>query len=87
MRHRRWLGVYAGVFAAAGAVFVALPGVVTALLSVPGAGRSLWLGLTGSLMAVLTLLAWELSRDPAQAPVWRALLLSKAVSSDRKSVV
>ncbi|TPW18816.1 MAG: hypothetical protein FD126_3307, partial [Elusimicrobia bacterium] len=81
MLHRRWLGVYAAVFAAAGAAFLALPGVVTGLLSVPGAGASLWLGLAGSLMAVLTLLAWELSRDPAQAAVWRALLLSKAVSS------
>lgn len=81
MLDRRWLGAYAAVFAAAGAAFVALPGVVTGVLSVPGAGASLWLGLAGSLMAVLTLLAWELSRDPAQAAVWRALLLSKGVSS------
>lgn len=81
MLDRRWLRAYAAVFAAAGAAFVALPGVVTSLLSVSGSGPSLWLGLAGSLMAVLTLLAWELSGDPGQAPLWRALLLSKGVSS------
>lgn len=88
MLHRRWLGLYAAVFAAAGAAFLLAPGPVTGLLAAltgaPAPGRgglSLWLGLTGSLMAVLTLLAWELSRDPGQAPVWRALLLSKGVSS------
>ncbi|MBI2363294.1 MAG: hypothetical protein HYV15_07945 [Elusimicrobia bacterium] len=88
MLDRRWLGLYAAVFAAAGAAFLLAPGPVTGLLAAltgaPAPGRgglSLWLGLTGSLMAVLTLLAWELSRDPGQGALWRALLLSKAVSS------
>lgn len=88
MFHRRWLSLYSAVFAAAGAAFVAAPGTVTELLGVltrsapPGGGdASLWLGLTGSLMAVLALLSWELSREPGQAAPWRALLLSKGVSS------
>lgn len=88
MLDRRWLGAYAAVFAAAGVAFIAAPGSVLALVSAvtgaapPGGGEaSLWLGLTGSLMAVLTLLAWELSRAPGQPAVWRALLLSKGVSA------
>ncbi len=45
------------------------------------AGPSLWLGLTGSLMSVIALLALRLSQDPGRGEAWNALLLSKLVSS------
>ncbi len=45
------------------------------------AGPSLWLGLTGSLMAVIALLALRLGQDPGRGEAWNALLLSKLVSS------
>ena len=89
---RRLLAFYGWLFALAGAAFVLAEPLVLAALSwgarlIPGArplpaqGPSLWLGLTGSLMAVLSFLAFSLSRDPDQPSVWQALLLSKGVSA------
>jgi len=40
-----------------------------------------WLGLSGSMMAVLCLTAYALSRDPRISLGWQVLLLSKAVST------
>lgn len=84
----RWLSFYAFLFAAVGLCFLVLPNATLACLAwsvrarIPLAGQpSLWLGLAGSLMAVLTLAAWELARDPAQGAVWRLLIASKAVSA------
>lgn len=88
----RWLRGYSVLFAVAGACFVLGSGPSDALLGraarllpgaapVPHAGPSLWLGLTGAMMAMIALLAAALSRDPFQPAAWRALLLSKAVST------
>lgn len=72
---------YAWVFLATGAVFLAAPSELNALLGLPNGGRSLWLGLAGSLMAVISLLSLQIARDPFASWGWDALLLSKAVSS------
>ena len=88
---RGLLRAYALLFFAAGLLFVfgerltlAWIGAAGALAGAPAlapGGASLWLGLTGSLMAVLTFLALRLSRAPGRAEAWDALLLSKTVSS------
>ena len=88
----RWLRVYAWVFAASGAVFVLGAGPLTAGLNlfavvVPGARpmagaeTTLWLGLTGSMMAMVAYLCWVLAVEPADETAWRTLLLSKACST------
>jgi len=88
---RPLLRAYALVFLVAGLLFVfaerlvlAWIGAAAALAGAPAlalAGPSLWLGLAGSLMAVIALLAFRLARAPGRAEAWDALLLSKAVSS------
>lgn len=82
---------YAGLFLACGLLFVFAEGPLLSLLSRAGTaagfpplapgGPSLWLGLTGSLMAAISLLAFRLADEPDQPAAWEALLLSKAVSS------
>ncbi len=88
---RTSLRVYSLIFLAAGLLFVAgerrllgwidLASAAAGYAPLCACGPSLWLGLTGSLMAVITLLAWRLSRDPEAGALWDALLLSKGVSS------
>jgi hypothetical protein len=84
--------LYGWVFALAGVGFVVLTGLVTwglnlAAVLLPGGAEvpagpvTLWLGLTGSLMAVLTLLAFSLARDPEQDLGWTTIIVSKFVSS------
>jgi len=72
---------YGWVFLATGAVFVAAPLPLTSLLGLPNGGHGLWLGLAGSLMAVISLLSFQIARDPFPGSRWDLLLLSKAVSS------
>lgn len=72
---------YGWLFLATGVVFVAAPGPLTALLGLPNGGPGLWLGLAGSLMAVISLLSFQIAEDPFVASRWNLLLLSKAVSS------
>ncbi|MBI5883148.1 MAG: hypothetical protein HZB91_08595 [Elusimicrobia bacterium] len=92
MSNRLLLQAYGWVFLSAGAVFLCLNGPFTAAFNslagplpwaapLPDAGRSLWLGLTGSMMAMIAYLSFILSTDPWQGAAWRALLLSKGVSS------
>lgn len=84
--------LWAVVFGAAGLAFLLAPGQVAALLDAlagllggsPGvlAGRaSLWYPLALSLMAVLAWLAWEAGRPGAPPLAFRALVLSKLVST------
>lgn len=88
----RMMRAYGWVFLATGAVFVAASIPLTALLDLaasvlpgarplPNGGIGLWLGLTGSLMAVISLLSFQIAEDPFPASRWNLLLLSKAVSS------
>lgn len=83
---------YGWIFLATGAVFVVaavpLTGLINAAADVlPGArplsnaGLGLWLGLTGSLMAVISALSFQIAEDPLVDSRWDLLLLSKAVSS------
>jgi hypothetical protein len=72
---------YGWVFLATGAVFVAAPVPLTRLLGLPNGGAGLWLGLAGSLMAVISRLSFQIARDPFHDERWDLLLLSKAVSS------
>lgn len=82
---------YAWLFLGCGLLFVFQERAFLALISWAGAragfvpltptGPSLWLGLTGSLMAVIAWLTYRLAQDPEQPAAWEALLLSKAVSS------
>lgn len=72
---------YGWVFLATGAVFVAAPVPLTSLLGLPNGGMGLWLGLAGSLMAVISLLSFQIAEDPFLDSGWNLLLLSKAVSS------
>ena len=89
---RKVMRVYGALFLIAGISFVALPGLVLDLLRIPaallpgsgplaGGEPSLWLGLTGSLMAVIAYLSLSLARDPVQPIAWNALVLSKALST------
>lgn len=80
-RAMKILRAYGWVFLVTGAVFMAAPAVLSDLLSLPNGGRGLWLGLAGSLMAVLSLLSFQIAADPLPASRWNLLLLSKAVSS------
>lgn len=73
--------VYGWLFLATGAVFVAAPAPLTALLGLPNGGPGLWLGLAGSLMGVISLLSFQIAEDPFVGSRWDLLLLSKAVSS------
>lgn len=72
---------YGWVFLATGAVFVAAPLPLTSALGLPNGGHGLWLGLAGSLMAVISLLSFQIARDPSLGSRWDLLLLSKAMSS------
>jgi hypothetical protein len=89
---RKVMRVYGVLFVITGTSFVLFPGLVLGLLRIPaailpGAGEmaggeaSLWLGLTGSLMAVIAYLSLTLARDPGQLVAWNALILSKALST------
>lgn len=89
---RRTMRFYGWVFALAGTAFVLAGGWVMwgmnlAAVLLPGGGPvpegplTLWLGLTGSLMAVLTVMAFSLARDPGQERIWFLLVLSKFVSA------
>ena len=88
---RKILRGYAWLFFVCGLLFVFQERAVLGLISWAGAGAglaplfpagpSLWLGLTGSLMMVISWLAYRLSQDPGQKVAWEALLLSKAASS------
>lgn len=88
---RRALTAYGWIFAAAGAVFaLTAPLVVAALnLLAPVLGArpleagptTLWVGLSGSLLATLSLLAFSAARGRGGALAWRAILLSKAAST------
>lgn len=73
--------VYGWLFLATGVVFVAAPGPLTALLGLSNGGPGLWLGLAGSLMAVISALSFQIAEDPFVEGRWSLLLLSKAVSS------
>ncbi|MFH2202457.1 MAG: hypothetical protein ABIJ96_05050 [Elusimicrobiota bacterium] len=86
------LRAYGWLFLASGAVFLVRPALLTEALGMlaahlpgarppAGAAPSLWLGLTGSMMAMISLLAFALARDPGQAIAWDALLLSKGCST------
>lgn len=77
----RMMRAYGWVFLATGIVFVAAPVLLTATLGLPNGGRGLWLGLAGSLMAVIALLSFQIAEDPFPGARWNVLLLSKAVSS------
>lgn len=92
MPRERVLKLYGWLFAAAGAAFVLAPGLVAGAIdalasSLPGSlpvaqsVRTYWLALTGSMTAVIALMALRLSRDPEQPAAWDALLLSKGVST------
>jgi hypothetical protein len=72
---------YGWLFLATGVVFVAAPVPLTGLLNLPNGGMGLWLGLAGSLMAVISLLSFQIAEDPFLDSRWNLLLLSKAVSS------
>lgn len=86
-----WLRAYGWLFLASGAAFVGASGVVAALLdfagSLVGGGPSLagpptlWLILTGSMMAMIARLAFRLAADPGDETAWESLLLSKAFST------
>ncbi len=88
---RKTLLFYAALFAAVGLAFVAAEATTLRVVSWAGAwagcaalapgGPSLWLGLTGSLMAVIAWLSYRLSQDPEQPAAWEGLLLSKAASA------
>lgn len=89
---RRTLRFYGGLFALAGAGFVLAGGWIMwgmnlAAVRLPGGGpvpagpTTLWLGLTGSLMAVLTVMAFALARNPGREPVWFFIILSKFTSA------
>jgi hypothetical protein len=89
---RKTMRVYGVLFLITGTSFVCFPSLVLDLLRIPaailpGAGPmaggepSLWLGLTGSLMAVIAYLSLTLARDPGQLVAWNALVLSKALST------
>jgi len=86
------LRLYGWLFAASGAVFVLGGARLFSLLSLaapflPGArpfvdgGPSLWLGLAGSMMAMVAALSFALARDPARGVAWNTLLLSKGAST------
>lgn len=85
------LRFYGWLFLVCGILFVARECEVLGLVSWAGraldcapltpSGPSLWLGLSGSLMAMIALLAFRLAEDPRQPAAWDTLLLSKAVSS------
>ena len=74
---------YGWVFLATGAVFAAAPLPLSSLLGLPNGGHGLWLGLAGSLMAVISLLSFQIAADPFLGSRWDLLLLSKAVASLR----
>lgn len=77
----RWMRAYGWVFLATGVVFVAAPVPLTRLLGLPNGGPGLWLGLAGSLMAVIAALSFQIAEDPCADSKWNLLLLSKAASS------
>lgn len=81
MRGPVMMRAYGWVFLATGAVFVVAPGPLTGLLGLPNGGTGLWLGLAGSLMAVLSLLSFQIAEDPLLDSRWNLLLLSKLVST------
>jgi hypothetical protein len=89
---KRLLTFYGWLFAVCGIAFVFAAPLVTGLLNVaasmlPGArplvepGPTLWLGLAGSMMAMVAYLSLELARDEGQDAAWNTLLLSKGTST------
>ncbi len=87
-----FLRAYGWMFLAAGAVFLLFPGPLTRALGwlaevlpsarpMSGSEPSLWLGLAGSMMAMVAYASFTLARDPAQAAAWDILLLSKGTST------
>ncbi|MBI4368784.1 MAG: hypothetical protein HY547_00990 [Elusimicrobia bacterium] len=81
-----WLFLYAGV------VFVAAPRLVIDVISsalawlpasrpLSGQEPTLWLALAGSMMAMISYLSFELSRDPNNMPAWNVMIISKTVSA------
>ena len=90
IERRAVLRAYGWLFLGAGIFFVLFPGTVTALvnmLSTPLGARPLqdsgrfWLALAGAMMAMISSLAFSLSRDPDQGAAWSALLISKGIST------
>lgn len=91
MTTKTLLRAYGWLFLASGAAFVAASGLLAAALDL--AGRSigggpslagpptLWLVLTGSMMAMISRLAFRLAADPDDETAWESLLLSKACST------
>lgn len=77
----RMMRAYGWVFLATGAVFVGAPVALNAALRLPNGGHGLWLGLAGSLMAVIAALSFQIAGDPFAESRWNLLLLSKAVST------
>ncbi len=86
------LRLYGWLFAVSGALFVLGSGPLTSLMNIgadllpasapiAGSEKSLWLGLTGSMMAMVSYLAFTLARNPSQAVAWNCLLLSKGMST------
>jgi len=72
---------YGLVFLATGLVFLVAAVPLNSLLGLPNGGHGLWLGLAGSLMAVLAYLSFLIASDPFLDAPWDLILLSKAVSS------
>lgn len=77
----RAMRAYGWLFLSTGVVFIAAPARLSSLLGLPNGGPGLWLGLAGSLMAVISLLSFQIAEDPVRDSSWNLLLLSKAVSS------
>lgn len=72
---------YGLVFLVTGGIFLLAAIPLNAILGLPNGGHGLWLGLAGSLMAVLAYLSLLIASDPFIDGYWNLLLLSKAVSS------
>lgn len=90
--YSRVAGAWAAVFACAGLGFVLVPDLVgrglvalAALLGlggeVPTAPGSLWFVLTGSLMATITMLAYQTARRPEESAPYVSLMTAKLVST------
>lgn len=72
----RIMRAYGWVFLATGVVFVAAAVPLTELLRLPNGGMGLWLGPAGSLMAVISLLSFQIAEDPFLDSRWNLLLYS-----------
>ena len=90
IERRAVLRGYGWLFLGAGIFFVLSPGTLIGslnMLAVPLGARPLqdsgrfWLVLAGAMMAMISNLAFSLSRDPDQGAAWSALLVSKGTST------